>query len=274
MKNTMWKWLCALGAWGLSGTPAMAHDPIFGIGPHVLYKGGVETALALDADKAGDEKQQAAVLELTYGLSGDWAAGVDLPYVVKDQGANTNRGAGDLGLFTKYRFWRADSLGLQQSAAVHLKLLTDTASDRGVPSLDKGTTDAVLGLSYGYEGRKWYRWVSARYRANGKNKAGFQRGDKILLDLVGGIRPRQTKYLEADTVWLLELNGEYARQARQGGVRLSNSGGTEWFVSPGIFWTKRNFAIKAGVQIPVFHDLNGTQAESDYRAHATFEWHL
>jgi len=27
--------------------PARAHDPVFGLGPHVLYKGGVEIAPAL-----------------------------------------------------------------------------------------------------------------------------------------------------------------------------------------------------------------------------------
>jgi hypothetical protein len=47
-----------------------------------------------------------------------------------------------------------------------------------------------------------------------------------------------------------------------------------WFISPGIFWTKRNFAVKAGVQIPVASDFNGNQEKTDYRAKVVLEWHL
>ena len=123
---------------------------------------------------------------------------------------------------------------------------SDSGDENQTPALGTGTTDTILGLTYGYEGRKWYRWSSLRYRLNDENDAGLERGDKILFDLVGGIRPTLTKYLEPDTVWLLELNGEYGKRARLGGVALPDTGGTEWFLSPGIFWTKRNFAIKAG----------------------------
>lgn len=252
---------------------AQAHDPIFGIGPHVLFKEGVEIALGTEAEKAGPERQQALSLELTYGLTGDWAVGVDLPYVFKEDGGDGNNGYGDIALFTKYRFWREDSLGVQESAALLLKAVANTSDDEASPSLGGGATDAILGLTYGYEGRKWYRWASARYRFNG-DSGGIERGDRLLLDLVGGIRPHQTGYLEADTVWLLELNGEYGWQASRAGTRLANTGGTELFLSPGLFWTRRNFAIKAGVQIPVYSDLNGNQAESDYRARMIFEWHL
>ena len=253
---------------------AWAHDPIFSIGPHVLFKNGFEVAAEVESEKAGIEKEQALALEVKYGLTGDWAVGIDLPYTFKEEDGKSSNGTGDIAVFTKYRFWREDSLGLQESAAVLLKVITDTASDNKTPSLDKGTTDTVLGLTYGYEGRKWYRWASARYRFNGTNDQGIDRGDKLLLDLVGGIRPTPTGYLEPDTVWLLELNTEFGQHAESGGSEISSTGGTEVFLSPGLFWTKRYFAIKAGVQIPVYHDLNGTQKDSDYRARLTFEWHL
>ena len=257
----------------ITGT-AWAHDPIFGIGPHVLYKGGVEVSAEVESEKTGEEKEQALALEITYGLTGDWALGVNLPYEFKHDETDSSSGRGDVAVFTKYRFWRRDSLGLQESAAVLLKVITDTAQSNLTPAIDKGTTDSILGLAYGYESRKWYRWASARYRFNGTNDAGVDRGDKVLLDFVVGIRPTPTGYLEPDTVWLLELNGEFGQQADLGGALLPDTGGTEWFLSPGIFWTKRNFAIKAGVQIPVYHNLRGNQAEADYRAKLVFEWHM
>ncbi len=259
----------------LIGNAVWAHDPIFGLGPHVLYKGGIEIAPEVHLNEAGNASTFESGVELTYGLTGDWAAGVELPTGTnKDNGSVSASGRGDARLFTKYRFWRHDTLGTQESAAVSLKVKLDTGDTNTTPALGTGTTDTILGFAYGYESRKWYRWASIRYRRNGTNSAGLRRGDKMLVDLVGGVRLKLTDYLEPDTVWLLELNGEYGKRAELNGVEQVNTGGTEWFLSPGIFWTKRNFAIKAGVQIPIASDLNGNQAESDYRAKLVFEWHL
>lgn len=251
-----------------------AHDPIFAIGPHVLYKDGVEASIEIHTDKSDREREIEPALELTYGITGDWAAGIEVPYAYKEEDDKNSQGISDLSVFTKYRFWRKDSLGLQESAAVLLKIKTNNGDDSKTPALGTGTTDSILGITYGYEGRTWYRWASLRYRHNGTNNAGLHRGDKILLDLVGGIRTDLTGYTEPDTVWLLELNGEFSDRADLNGSNITNTGGDQWFLSPGIFWTKRNFAIKAGVQIPIIDNLNGNQNQDDYRAKLVFEWHF
>lgn len=254
----------------VSSMPVWSHDPIFGLGPHVLFKGGFEVAPEIHLDKTGDEKETELGVELVYGITGDWAAGIELPYKNSSDTTGSISGQGDISLFSKYRFWRKDSPGLQESMTLALKLKTDTGDN----NIGTGTTDSIIGLSYGYEGRKWYRWAALRYRINDKNTAGLQRGDKILFDLVGGIRPELTSYREPDTVWILELNGEFGQRAELNGVNVANTGGSEWFVSPGIFWTKRNFAVKAGIQIPIASNLNGTQEKTDYRTKVVLEWHL
>ncbi len=266
--------LAAVFLTGFVASPVQAHDPIFGIGPHVLYKGGVEVAPEVRTGKKGNERETELGLELTYGLTGDWAVGIDLPYRYTKDGSDEAFGVGDASLFTKYRFWRHDTLGAQESAAVLVKVKFASGNENKTPPVVSGSTDAILGLSYGYESRKWYRWASVRYRRNGENDDRLRRGDKVLVDLVGGIRPKPTGYLDADTVWLLELNGEYGRRAEFRGSNLHDTGGTELFLSPGIFWTLRNFAVKAGVQIPVTSNLHGSQDNSDYRARLILEWHL
>ncbi len=262
-----------LGAWLATGV-ASAHDPIFGIGPHVLYKDGIELALEVHRAKAGEETESELGLELVYGITGDWAAGIEIPYVVKDDGTDSSRGLADLQAFTKYRFWREDSLGLQRSAAVLLVINDENGDEKATPALGNGATDVITGITYGYESLIWYHWASARYVLPGKNANDFQLGNKWLVDFVGGWRPTPPEYTRPDTVWLLELNGEISDKAELNGNSLANSGGMEWFISPGIFWTTRNFAIKSGIQIPIASDLNGTQDKSDYRFKTTFEWHL
>ena len=51
-------------------------------------------------------------------------------------------------------------------------------------------------------------------------------------------------------------------------------GGNQWFLSPGLMWTHRNFALKAGVQLLVIDDLSAGQEQDDYRAKIELEWHL
>ena len=258
----------------LGSGPAQAHDPVFGPGPHVIYQDGVEVHVGADGSKAGRDKDTALDLEFTYGLSADWAAGIAVPYRRVEGATNRSAGAGDIQVFTKYRFWRHDTLGVQESAAVFVNLKTDNGDDRRDPPLGTGTTDAVVGFTYGYESLEWYRWAGVRYRHSGENAAGLQRGDKWLFDLVGGWRPSPPRYREPDTVWMLELNAEYGGKAVLNEVELGDTGGTEVFLSPGIMWTLRNFAVKAGIQLPAYADLNGSQAKSDYRARLELEWHL
>ncbi len=248
-------------------TASNAHDPVFGLGPHTLFKGATEVHFGFDRSVAGNNKLTLSTLELAYGLTGNWTARLELPYEDRDGGAN---GTSDIGFATKYRFWRRDSLGVQESSSAFLKVKPNTAgNNRGT-----GTTDSIVGLAYGYESRKWYRWAAVRYRYNGETPGNLERGDKLLLDLAGGIRLRQSSYLEPDWVWMLELNGERTAKNELNGDKVNSSGGTEWFLSPGLMWTLRNFAIKTGAQLQVISDMNGNQAESDYRARIEFEWHL
>jgi len=252
----------------------LAHDPVFSPGPHVLFKEGVEIHLGADRVKAGQKKTDELGLELTYGLTGDWAAGIGLPYKKTESVIDKTNGIGDAIVFTKYRFWRKDSLGVQESAAVLLNVMLDNGKDKTNPPLGSGTTDTLLGITYGYESLKWYRWTSFRYRHNGENRNGLRRGDQWFLDVAMGYRPTMPLYLKPDTVWILELNREQGQRTELNGSALANTGGTEWFISPGIFWTLRNVAIKAGIQLPIASNLKGNQTESDYRAKLEFEWHL
>ena len=258
----------------ISMNNAFAHDPIFGQGPHTLFEGGYQISTELYSARKGDKLVNEFGIEAKYGITGDWVAGFQLPYDIIANNGQSSSGLGDTSIFTKYRFWRQDSLGLQQSAAISFKIISDTGNESALPALGTGTTDGVLGLSYGYESRSWYRWASVRHRQNGTTVNGLKRGNKTLVDFVVGIRPTLTKYTEPDMVYLLELNGELGDKATLNNNTVLNTGGDEWFISPGFMWTVHNFAVRGGVQFPISSSLNGTQAKSDYRAKLSFEWHF
>ena len=250
--------------------PASAHDPVFGLGPHTLYKGGVELHAGGHSEKSGNASEKEAELQFKYGLTSDWVIGVGVPYEFGDD-EGSHRGSTSLS--TKYRFWRQDRFAVQESMALMAKVIFDDAEDHG--DVEQNGNDYLLGITYGYEGRKWYRWASVRQRINAETTPGLARPDVWLVDLVGGIRFSPTEYHEPDWVWMLELNGELIENVTQGvGSVKKQLGGNQWFLSPGLMWTHRNFALKAGVQLPVIDDLSVDQEQDDYRAKIELEWHL
>ena len=241
----------------LPATATLAHDPVFGLGPHTLFKQGVEVHVGADRDAARDAGTTITSLELAYGLSANWTLRGRLPYVRTDR----HDGETQMALASKYRFWRRDGLGMQQSASAFINL----QSGASAAARSGYTTNTTFGLAYGYESRRWYRWAALRYLNKGKGDSGQRLGDILFLDLVGGIRFRPTHYLEPDWVWMLELNGERTR-------KHASSPGEQWFVSPGLMWTLRNFAIKTGAQLPLWSNLQN--AHSRYRARLELEWHF
>ena len=79
-------------------------------------------------------------------------------------------------------------------------------------------------------------------------------------------------YRAPDTVLFLELNWENAGADTVAGTKVQNTGGWQLFLSPGVFWTVRNLAVRAGVQIPVARNLEGSGAAADYRVKLQFKY--
>lgn len=254
------------------GGEAFAHGPIFSPGPETLYKGGVETHIEYHRAEKGTETENELAVAMGYGITENWLVAAELPYkYIKEDGADSD-GLGNIALETKYRFWKRDALGEQESVSGFAKAIFDTANDSPDPGLSSGANDFLVGLAYGQESLIWQRWASVRYRFNGDNDAGLERGNKLFADAALGWRSAPPEYYEPDVLWVLELNGEYTERSEQSGLSLANSGGTELFISPGMFWTYRAVTLKGGVQLPFYSNLNGNQDQSDYRAKIAFEW--
>ncbi len=260
------------------GTPAAAHGPLFSPAPETIFKGGTQLTLGFDAGEASgagqDRRTYQLFLEAEYGLTADWEIGIEIPYAWKKDTGNDADGIGDIVLDTKYQFWSRDLPGAQYKAAVFLKTKLPTGDGGGTPRLGSGSTDVIAGLATGYESRRWYWFASAAYRANTEGAGGLEKGDKQFLNVVGGIRPVLTGYKEPDTVLMLELNWERAGRDDSNGAGIANTGGWELFLSPVVWWTYRQLAVRGGVQIPVADGLNGRQATSDYRARIEFVYHF
>ncbi len=240
---------------------AMAHDPVFGIGPHVMFRDGVEVHVEYDVARGGEPGEEAG-FGLKYGLTADWSVGLSIAAGNQSAPEEERVVQGPVYASTKYRFWREDRFGSQESAAVMTQVMVDDGEQQ-----DLAGRDVVLGLTYGFEGRKWYRWLSLRKRLNSGMRSGQSRPDIWLLDAVVGIRLNQTEYLEPDWVWMVELNTERLEFRHQPDTDVI-------FLSPGLMWTWRNFAIKTGAQFRVMEDGSNKGRSDNYRLKLELEWHL
>jgi hypothetical protein len=241
----------ATGVAGLGpASPAAAHEPLFGLGPHSIGK----YAWALESELEGGDDGWANAYELAYGITPDVTVTAALPYLFGAE--DRTAGIGDLAFRAKYRFLRRDVPGASDAFALHggVKLPTGSRPERR----SSGTRDYFAGLSFGHEGRSDYAFADVRYRING-SREGLDRGDVLSIDAAYGIRPWKLGYLQPDAVFLLEVLGQVTGRSSVGGVDDPSSGGKTIGIAPGILFSYRNVMLKAGVRIPLVVDLDGSQ---------------
>ncbi len=262
----------------LTSGSALAHEPIFGLGPHTIFKGGFGLEMELEGEKASGtgevEMERIVTSEIIYGITTNLSATLSIPYILERSTISESSGPGDISLRTKYRFWRRDGIGVQDAAAVVLGVKLPTGDDDKTPRLGSGSTDYLFALAIARESLKWYYFGDVRYRLNTEGGGGLRAGNAVFADLAIGVRPRKTVYLRPDLVVIAELNFELRDRNELFGVDVADSGGTRLFLSPSFFYTYRNWALKGGIQFPVDQDLNGNQPESDYRFSLAVETHL
>ena len=63
---------------------------------------------------------------------------------------------------------------------------------------------------------------------------------------------------------VLESNLIWQDSNNVSGLEDPSSGGTTWFLAPGVQYVSRRFVVEAAVQIPVVQNLNGTALENDF----------
>ncbi len=253
---------------------AAAHEPVFGIGPETIYKGGVGIELGYDYDDLGDRKDQRLHTELIYGVTKDLSLTLEAPTLLRrETRLGSASGLGDILLRGKYRFWNRNRLGASERASLLLGVKFPTGAHHGSVPRGSGSFDALAGLSVAHESRRWYGFGTFRYVLRTKHD-GLERGDEILFDVAGGFRPWLTEYLQPDLVLLLEFNGEWQDRDRLRGSRLGGTGGFVGWLGPTALLSYRNWMLKTGVQLPVANDLNGGQKRPDLRTLVAIEYHF
>ncbi|MFQ5890464.1 MAG: hypothetical protein ACE5JR_10490 [Gemmatimonadota bacterium] len=266
--------------------PVLRHNPVFGLGPQTIWKGGIGVALEGELTRAAsavEARERALHVELLYGVTQDLTLTLALPLVQRKterglipgvgQVDRDATGIGDGVVRAKWRFFHKFSGPTQYHAAFigGVKLpLARTGSD---PPLGSGSTDFLGGVTISRDGLRYYLWTSALVRANGE-AFGRKRGNEYRYDAAVGFRPWVPKYTGVDPLLLVELNGVTATRTVVDVVEQSQTGGTIMAVSPGFWLTLRNWALQGAIKLPVYQNLRGDQPQFDYTVVLKLETHM
>lgn len=274
------KWKCglalfiSLALFGITDV-VQAHEPIFGIGPHTIYKDGFGLELEYEREQGEDGYEQTLHYEVGYGLTADWVALLTVPQVQKSEEDRAASGLGDMTIKTKWRFYRKDYReGRQDQVALLAGVKLPTGDHEAEIPLGSGSTDYIVGLTAGKESRTLYYFADLRYRLNGENDKKLKMGDVWFYGVSFGFRPWQNEYWEPDLVLLLELFGKQMAGARLDGQELENSGGHTVFIGPSFLLSYKNWMVTGGIAVPALQDFNGEQEKELYQFALGIEQHL
>ncbi len=168
---------------------------------------------------------------------------------------------GDLRLLGRYTFFADDyaPLATRRVAVLGGVKFPTGDNDFGTPSFDP-----IVGAVGTWAHDRHEIDLDVLYKI-GTERQDFNTGDTLRYDLAYRYRlwPRRFEGRLLQVNGLLELNGTWQAKSRDERDRLSDTGGSVLFLSPGLQIISDRWIVEASVQIPVHQDLDGSQVKTD-----------
>ncbi len=237
------------------GLTAYAHEPLYGFGPHVLFKGGFGPHITLNFTGSLFETEYA----LGYGITPAWTG-------ILETGLSNQNGNYSLDYYrlkSKYRFYLNNQKGYSHQAAFISQLTLPSQPDQ------LGAFD--MAFTGGREGLKFYWFASAGYGVVFSSTQ-LNPGNRFIYNFTLGYRPFKVKYYKPDLVLFVETTGFTHQKSKLNGDIVQDTGGSYLAVAPTFFFTYRNFAVRGGVQFGVWDDKFVTKPDTNFKL--TIELHI
>jgi len=238
---------------GLFFNQAQAHEPLYGFGPHVLFKGGFAPHFTFHYGH--DIETEYA---LGYGLTKNWTIKGEVPFHIEDGSYNW----GGFLFKQKYRFYSHFEPGLSRQISA--------ISTVNLPAEPENPTVVNIGATGGQEALHWYWFFGASYGLKFSDQQ-LKPGNHLLYNATIGYRPIKTSYYKPDIVFL-EGVGKLQQKSVQNGDVISQTGGHAWSVAPTFMLTYKNMALRGGVEFGLADAQYIEKPETNYKL--ILEWHL
>ena len=117
---------------------AVAHEPVFSLGPETIWEGGVGIEMEFDFADARGDRLSALHYEIIYGVTSDLSLTFELPQILElQEDGETEHGLGDIEFRAKYQFFKKDLLGAQHKVSGIFGVKAPTGDDDAEPALHR-----------------------------------------------------------------------------------------------------------------------------------------
>lgn len=199
---------------------------------------------------------------------------------VEDQQGGDS-GVGDISLLARARVFQRHSLASTTTVALLAGIKVPSGSSHGRADngdyldahqqLGSGASDGLFGANMSYAHGRWSLSANVLGALKGQGTAGahdYDYGDSINYDVTTRFRLRPATFGASDQHWFVScgLAGESRGRETELGRPIDDSGGHVLFVQPGLQvnlgarWT-----LEFSAQVPIHHDLTGTQLGEDLK---------
>lgn len=230
-----------------------------------------------------DLSVRALPLAAVYGVTPRFALFAIAPLLDKELTLDTplgrrtrgDSGFGDVTLLARYTVYQRDAPGGTFRIAPLVGIETPTGNDDAEDLLGRlpqplqlgsGSWDPLVGVVLTRQVLGWQLDAALSYQANTEAND-FELGDEARLDFSYQHRawPRELGAgVPAFVYAVLESNLVWRDRHEASGSEVPDSGGTAWFLAPGVQYVRERFVLEGAVQVPVVQDLNGDALETDW----------
>lgn len=228
---------------------------------------------------------EAVPLVLAWGATPRLALFAVVPFLDKELELNTlagrrtrgDSGLGDISVLARYTVWQRDRRGSTWRLAPFAGFEAPTGRDDARDALGRlprplqlgsGSWDPRAGLIFTRQTLGWQVDAAISFQDN-RAADGFELGDEARLDLSYQHRlwPRRLDRagggVPAFLYGVIESNVIDQNEHRTADVADDGTGGTVWFLTPGLQYVTRRWVAEAAVQVPVTQDLGATELERE-----------
>ncbi len=232
-----------------------AHEPLYGLGPDVLFKRGFEPHLTFHFNKYDFETEAA----MAYGVTRKWTLA---PGISMISGAGKSK-PGSYMIESNYRFLKLDKPGLSYKASFVTEL--------EIPIDNSGEKNLLFAFTAGQEALRWYWFTHVGYEKNLSSNF-WEKDNRFTYGLTLGVRPHKPDYYKPDLVLFIESTGSWQQEFTEKETGISQSNGNTIDIAPTFVFSYRNFAIRGGVQFGILN--SGIAEKTSINGKIGLEIHL
>ena len=246
------------------GAPAKAQ--IVAPAGRTLFNEGVlvRSLIRLDTfetSQSGEEfRRLRNIYALVWGARPHLSLSLVTPLVRTTRGGVSTAGSADTSIFARYDVLRRTVPGGYTRLAPELGIKLPTGGAFGT-----GSTDVMGGLVFSHVRDPNWWIVDAQLTVSGTGDGGMRSGDRVRFDVayLRRVLPRTGMGVPMVLV-VVELNGESVDETRRDGSAVSDTGGDQLFLSPGVeYIVGRRLVLEASVPIPIYERLGGAQLKPE-----------